>query len=72
MIKRLQCFFNGRHEPSRHPLGGFTCPCGFASNDLEQMGALDDGYVSPTRRVFSRKNREITRTSAWEQTRGGY
>ena len=39
MLGSLRCFFRNRHEPVRHPLGGFRCAvCGTAGADLEDMG----------------------------------
>lgn len=69
MIARIRCYFRNRHEPRRHPLGGFRCAvCGKAGADLHDMGF--DGYVSLMRTIFSRDPAvEITRTSLWEPQR---
>lgn len=46
MLARLRCFLRDRHNPARHPLGGFKCAdCGAAGADLEEMGFEDAGYV---------------------------
>jgi hypothetical protein len=61
-----------RHNPVRHPLGGFRCAdCGEAGADLEQMG-FDGGYVRPMRRVFSRERSEFTRTMSWDPSPRGW
>jgi len=69
MIAKMRCYFSGRHEPLRHPLGGFRCAvCGKAGADLHDMGY--DGYVSLMRTLFSRDPAaETTRTSSWEPQR---
>lgn len=73
MLARLRCFVRQRHEPKRHPLGGFTCTeCLEAGADLDEMGFLGCGYVMPVRKVFSRDNHEVTRTSAWERSERGW
>ena len=73
MIAWLRCFVRNRHNPVRHPLGGFKCAdCGEAGADLEQMGFADSGYVLPVRRLFSRDNREFTRTASWEPSGRGW
>ena len=56
---RFRCL--GRHDPIRHPLGGFRCArCGRAGADLEAMG-WGAGYVTPSRAVFGRgRNQGIT------------
>lgn len=75
VISILRCFFRGTHrEAKRHPLGGWRCgECGFAGEDLEAMGyGREAGYVNTVRKVFSRQNNgEITRTSAFEQSKRG-
>lgn len=69
---RLRCLWRGRHNPVRHPLGGFRCvDCRRVGVDLEQMG-FDDAYVPPIRRIFSRDHREFTRTGGWEPGPGGW
>jgi hypothetical protein len=69
MLAKMRCYFRNRHEPSRHPLGGFRCSeCGTAGADLQDMGF--DGYVSLMRTVFSRDPVvETTRTNLWEPQR---
>ena len=38
MLAKLRCFFRNRHEPRRHPLGGFRCTeCGKAGANLHDM-----------------------------------
>ena len=55
MIARLRCYLRDRHNPVRHPLGGFKCAdCGEAGADLAQMGVLDGGYVQRVRPPFAR------------------
>lgn len=53
---RIYCAVRGRHNPQRaHPLGAFRCPdCGRTTKSLEDFDGVGAGYVSPTRRVFSR------------------
>ena len=68
MLAMMRCFFRSRHEPRRHPLGGFRCAdCGTAGADLHDMGF--EAYVSPIRTIFSREPIETTRTSLWEPQR---
>ena len=44
--RRVSCFVRGRHNPARHPLGGFRCvDCGRPGADLEDMGFHDGGYI---------------------------
>jgi hypothetical protein len=51
---RLRCLWRGRHNPARHPLGGFRCrDCRRVGADLVQMG-FEDAYVPALRRTFSR------------------
>ena len=65
MLAKIRCFFRSRHEPARHPLGGFRCAdCGKAGADLHDMGF--EAYVSTMRTVFSRDPLETTRTTLWE------
>jgi hypothetical protein len=73
MINRLRCLIRNHHVPSRHPLGGFRClECGEPGADLDEMGYLGCGYVTPLRKIFSRDRGELTRTAAWEPTRRGW
>ena len=68
MLAKMRCYFRSRHEPVRHPLGGFRCAdCGTAGADLRDMGF--EAYVSPMRTLFSRDPIETTRTTAWEAQR---
>jgi hypothetical protein len=61
MINRLRCLFRNHHVPARHPLGGFRCQqCGEAGADLDEMGYLGCGYVTPIRKIFSRDRGELT------------
>lgn len=69
---RLRCMWRGRHNPVRHPLGGFRCvDCHRVGVDLRQMG-FDDAYVPHLRRIFSRDHTEFTRTGNWEPGPGGW
>lgn len=73
MIARFLCYLRDHHNPIRHPLGGFKCAdCGEAGADFEQMGFPGGGYVTPTRRVFSRDRGEFTRTPSWEPSGKGW
>jgi hypothetical protein len=73
MLARLSCFLRNRHNPVRHPLGGFKCSdCGEVGADLEQMGFDNGGYVLPVRRIFSRERSEFTRTMSWEPSARGW
>ncbi len=73
LFTRLRCFVRQSHIPVRHPLGGFRCgECGEAGADLDDMGYLGGGYVTPIRKVFNREHHELTRTAAWEPTRRGW
>ncbi len=66
------CAWRGRHEPVRVSLGLRCATCTRALADLGEAG-LGDGYVSATRRIFSRANGgELVRTAAWEPTRRGW
>jgi hypothetical protein len=57
IASRLRCLWRGRHNPLRHPLGGFRCiDCNRVGADLGQMG-FEDSYVPPLRRIFSRDHR---------------
>jgi len=62
----VRCYWRGRHEPVRHPLGGFTCAeCAHVGGSLDEMGFEDAGWVAPVRKLYSRKDDGVTRTSAW-------
>lgn len=66
-------FIRRRHEPKRHPLGGFRCSfCSEAGESLDEMGFEGQGYVPPIRRLYSRERNELTRTAHWEPTRRGH
>jgi len=66
LLKKVRCFWRGRHEPVRHPLSGFSCACGHVSVDLSGMGfGLDAGYVSPMRHLQSIDGRSTVRTTDW-------
>jgi len=74
MIEWLQCLLRGNHDPRRAgPLGGFKCSlCGMKGEDLDIFDpSVAQGYVSPMRRLFSRKNgySEFTRTTSWREER---
>jgi hypothetical protein len=61
MLAQLRCLLRRRHQPRRHPLGGFRCvECGAAGADLEDMGFAGSAWVAPLRRTFDRPHREIT------------
>jgi hypothetical protein len=73
MLAWLRCLVRNRHNPARHPLGGFKCTdCGAAGADLEDMGFSGGGYVLPMRRLFSRDRGEFTRTVSWEPSKRGW
>jgi hypothetical protein len=73
MLAWLRCLVRNRHNPVRHPLGGFRCAdCGRVGIDLEEMGFAGSAYVLPVRRVFSRDHREFTRTMSWEPGHRGW
>ncbi len=63
------CLWRRRHDSVRSAIGGRRCRvCGLAGSDLFELGEMDgSGYVTPTRRVFTRTKHggELTRTSAW-------
>jgi len=66
MFARLRCLFRTHHRPARHPLGGFRCAdCGAVGADLNEMGFEGMGYVSPSRRLFSREREERIPERAW-------
>jgi hypothetical protein len=55
MFAWLYCALRGRHNPARHPLGGFRClDCGEAGRDLEDMGFEGLAYVHASRRALAR------------------
>jgi hypothetical protein len=48
-------------------LGGFRCArCHSVGADLDEMGFDDEGYVPSMRRMYSRDQREFTRTDRWD------
>jgi hypothetical protein len=64
MLARFRCLIRRRHQPRRHPLGGFRCiDCGAAGADLEDMGFSDSAWVTPVRRTFDRPSAEVTLAS---------
>jgi hypothetical protein len=67
VIAWLRCLLRRRHNPRRHPLGGFRCEdCGVAGADLEEMGFdYGSGWVPPLRRTYDRKHGILTRTAGW-------
>jgi len=71
-----RCAWRGRCSPVKHPLGGYRCAvCRVAGSDYGDFDSVrrDAGYVSRTRRVFSRANGgELTRTDAWSEGRRGW
>ncbi len=70
MFARLRCLVRSRHEPKRHPLGGFRCAdCGASGADMDDMGFPNGSYLPPVRRVFSRDHGQLTRTSVWDTGR---
>jgi hypothetical protein len=73
MLAWFRCLLRNRHNPVRHPLGGFKCvDCGEAGADLDQMGFAGGGYVLPMRRVFSRDRGEFVRTMNWDPSPKGW
>lgn len=48
VISPLVCFSRGRHQPVKHPLGGFRCTtCEEPLSDLGEAGVMDGGgYVT--------------------------
>jgi len=76
MLAWVRCLFRNRHNPVRHPLGGFKCAdCSEVGADLDDMGFAGGGYVPPVRRIFARGRgsaSEFTRTTSWEPTRRGW
>ena len=66
ILSSMRCFFRGRHNPVRHPLGGFKCShCGWTARDLDDMGLHGHGYVSPVRQLYSGRARD-DRITRWE------
>lgn len=64
MLAWLRCLWRRRHNPVRHPLGGFRCAdCGAPGADLEAMGFEGSSRVPPLRRTFDRQNGVLTRAS---------
>jgi len=62
----LGCWLRDRHNPVRHPLGGFRCAdCGRAGLDLEEMGFDGGAYVATVRRTFSREHGGSVTREAW-------
>ena len=51
MFAWLRCLIvKQRHNPVRHPLGGFRCAdCGATGADLEAMGFEGSGYIDVRR-----------------------
>jgi hypothetical protein len=61
-----RCLHRNRHNPVRHPLGGFVCAdCLAPLADMEEAG-LGAGYVPTQRRLYDRRHGALTRTSSWE------
>lgn len=70
LLAKIRCWFKPAHGPyQKHPMGGFVCECGAVANSLDDLGYDGDGYVSPLRTTFKRKNTEVTRTSHWDEER---
>jgi hypothetical protein len=70
MLAWLRCRVRGHHRAGRYPLGGFRCrDCGVVGEDLQEMGFEGSSYVSPMRRLYSRENGTMTRTSSWDTAR---
>jgi hypothetical protein len=68
---RGRCFVTRRHDVERQPLGGLRCKtCGVAFADLDDAGLIDGAYVGPLRRIYNRGEGTVTRTSAFEPTKG--
>lgn len=67
IVNRGRCLIRNHHDPQRHPLAGYRCRlCNCALSGLSDAGLLDGGdHVPLIRRVYARKNGEITRTSEW-------
>lgn len=62
---RYRC--RGKHQPVRNWTGRYRCAkCDRPLTDLVEAGLLDgSAYVPPLRRVFNRKNMDVTQTSGW-------
>jgi len=44
----VRCALRGRHNPVRHPLGGFKCAdCSLAGVDMEALGFPDSSHITP-------------------------
>jgi hypothetical protein len=70
MLAWMRCQMRGHHRAMRHPLGGFRCrDCGTSGETLVDMGFEDSGYVGPLRRLYSRENGTVTRTTSWDSGR---
>lgn len=70
---KLRCLWRGRHNPVRHPLGGFRCTdCHRVGVDLVQMGFRDFGIVPSVRRTFAMQSPEVPRASRWESGASGW
>lgn len=63
------CFFRRRHEPRRHPLGGFRCAdCGHAGDDMAAFGfGVGSGYVTPPAFHEARAAMRDVRPVDWTQ-----
>lgn len=75
LAARFACFIRDRHEPERHKHGhaGFSCKdCGKTGTTYDELGFDHVDYVNPLRRLFSRRDGSVTRTTAWEPTRRGF
>ncbi len=60
MFAWLRCLWRKRHDPVRHPLGGFRCrSCGTAGADLDEMGFVGAGYVK------KRARESLAPTAPW-------
>lgn len=68
MLGWIQCQVLGyRHEPIRHPLGGFRCArCGAVGSDLGDLGFEGSSQIAAVRRVYCRERGDLTQTSAWD------
>lgn len=68
MLGWIQCQLLGyRHDPVRHPLGGFRCArCGAIGADFADLGYTGSAYIATVRRVYSRDRADLTRTSSWD------
>lgn len=69
---KLRCLWRGRHNPVRHPMGGFRCTdCHRVGVDLVQMGFRDFGTVPSVRRTFAMQSTETPR-SRWDSGASGW